>query len=152
MSLPHHAHTVSPGEGRTANLGVAQMRVLAAGKDTTDGAFTLAEFTGGPGPWTVPHIHQAMEESFYVLDGAFTFAVGEQEIAAGPGAYVLVPRGTRHGITAGPKAAGSSPSWCPAAWKRCSSNSPTCRRTPSPTRPCEPRSPPGTTRFPPEAP
>jgi quercetin dioxygenase-like cupin family protein len=73
MSLPHHAHTVSPGEGRTANLGVAQMRVLAAGKDTTDGAFTLAEFTGGPGPWTVPHIHQAMEESFYVLDGAFTF-------------------------------------------------------------------------------
>ena len=50
MSLPHHAHTVSPGEGKTANLGVAQMRVLAAGKDTTDGAFTLAEFTGGPGP------------------------------------------------------------------------------------------------------
>ena len=35
MSLPHHAHTVSPGEGKTANLGVAQMRVLAAGKDTT---------------------------------------------------------------------------------------------------------------------
>ncbi|HEU5388118.1 MAG TPA: cupin domain-containing protein [Streptosporangiaceae bacterium] len=101
MSLPHHAHTVSPGEGKTANLGVARMRVLAAGKDTTDGAFTLAEFTGGPGPWTVPHIHRAMEESFYVLDGAFTFAVGEQEIAAGPGAYILVPRGTRHGITAG---------------------------------------------------
>ena len=41
MSLPHHAHTVSPGEGKTANLGVARMRVLAAGKDTTDGAFTL---------------------------------------------------------------------------------------------------------------
>ena len=101
MSLSHHAHTVSPGEGKTANLCVAQMRVLAAGKDTTDGAFTLTEFTGGPGPWTVPHIHQAMEESFYVLDGAFTFAVGEQEIAAGPGAYILVPRGTRHGITAG---------------------------------------------------
>jgi len=36
MSLPHHAHTVSPGEGKTANLGVAQMRVLAAGKDTTE--------------------------------------------------------------------------------------------------------------------
>lgn len=59
MPLPHHAHTVSPGEGKTADLGVAQMRVLAAGKDTTD--------------------------------GAFTFSVGEQEIAAGPGAYILVP-------------------------------------------------------------
>ena len=67
MSLPHHAHTVSLGEGKTADLGVAQMRVLAAGKDTTDGAFTLAEFTGGPGPWTVPHIHQAMEEMFFEL-------------------------------------------------------------------------------------
>jgi quercetin dioxygenase-like cupin family protein len=42
-----------------------------------------------------------MEESFFVLDGEFTFAVGEQEIAAGPGSYILVPRGTRHEITAG---------------------------------------------------
>jgi quercetin dioxygenase-like cupin family protein len=75
--------------------------VLAAGEGTTNGAFTLAEFTGGPGSWTVPHVHRELEESFYVLDGEFTFAVGEQEIAAGPGVYVLVPRGTRHGITAG---------------------------------------------------
>jgi quercetin dioxygenase-like cupin family protein len=36
-----------------------------------------------------------------VLDGEFTFAVGEQEIPAGPGSYILVPRGVRHGITAG---------------------------------------------------
>jgi quercetin dioxygenase-like cupin family protein len=101
MLLSGHAHTVAPGEGRIADLGVIQMRVLAAGEDTTSRAFTLAEFTGGPGQWTVPHIHHEMEESFYVLDGEFTFAVGEQEIAAGPGAYILVPRGTRHGIAAG---------------------------------------------------
>ena len=49
----------------------------------------------------MPHIHREMEESFYVLDGEFTFAVGEQEIPAGPGSYILVPRGTRHAITAG---------------------------------------------------
>ncbi len=36
-----------------------------------------------------------------MLDGEFTFTVGEQEIPAGPGSYVLVPRGARHGITAG---------------------------------------------------
>ena len=95
MLLSGQAHTVAPGEGRTANLGVTQMRVLAAGEATTNGAFTLAEFTGGPGPWTVPHIHRGMEESFYVLDGEFTFAVGEQEIPAGPESYILVPRGTR---------------------------------------------------------
>ena len=60
---------------------------------------------GGPSrdAWTVPHIHREMEESFFVLDGEFTFAVGEQEIAAGVGSYILAPRGTRHEITAGPE-------------------------------------------------
>ena len=100
MLLSGHAHTVAPGEGRTVNLGVIQMRFLAAG-EATDRAFTLADVTGGPGPWTVPHIHREMEESFYVVDGEFTFTVGEQQIPAGPGSYILIPRGTRHEITAG---------------------------------------------------
>jgi quercetin dioxygenase-like cupin family protein len=101
MLLAGHAHTVAPGEGRTVNLGIIQMRVLAAGEDMTNRAFTLAEFTGGEGPWTVPHIHRGMEESFFVLGGQFTFPVGEETVPAGPGSYVLVPRGTRHGISAG---------------------------------------------------
>jgi quercetin dioxygenase-like cupin family protein len=101
MLLSGHAHTVAPGEGRTVDLGIIQMRVLAAGEATTSRAFTLAEFTGGEGPWTVPHIHRAMEESFYVLDGQYTFTVGEEKIPAVPGSYVLVPRGTRHTISAG---------------------------------------------------
>ncbi len=49
----------------------------------------------------MPHVHRGMEESFFVLDGEFTFAAGQQNIPAGPGAYILVPRGTRHMITAG---------------------------------------------------
>ena len=101
MLMSGLAHTVAPGEGRTVNLGAIQMRVLAAGEATTNGAFTLAEFTGGQGLWTVPHIHREMEESFFVLDGEFTFAVGGQQIPAGPGSYILVPRGSRHEITAG---------------------------------------------------
>ena len=101
MLLSGHAHTVAPGEGQTVDLGIIQMRVLAAGEATTSRAFTLAEFTGGEGPWTVPHIHHAMEESFYVLDGQYVFTVGEEKIPAGPGSYVLVPRGSRHAITAG---------------------------------------------------
>ena len=47
MLLTGHAHTVAPGEGRTVDLGVIQMRVLAAGEATTGGAFTLAEFKIG---------------------------------------------------------------------------------------------------------
>jgi len=92
---------MAPGEGQTVDLGIIQMRVLAAGEATTGRAFTLAEFTGGEGPWTVPHIHGATQESFYVLDGQYTFTVGEEKIPAGPGSYVLVPRGTRHTFSAG---------------------------------------------------
>jgi quercetin dioxygenase-like cupin family protein len=101
MLVPGHAHMVAPDEGQTVELGIIQMRVLAAGEAAASRAFTLAEFTGGDGPWTVPHIHRAMEESFYVLDGQYTFTVGEEKVPAGPGAYVLVPRGTRHTISAG---------------------------------------------------
>jgi quercetin dioxygenase-like cupin family protein len=101
MLLPGTAHTVLPGEGRSVNLGVVSMRVLAGGDADTGGAFTLAEFSGtGAGAWTVPHLHRKFEESFFVLDGLFTFTVGEQVIEATPGMYLLVPRGTAHTISA----------------------------------------------------
>jgi quercetin dioxygenase-like cupin family protein len=100
MIVPGHGHTVLPGQGRSVDLGVVHMRLLAGG-DTTDKAFTLAEFFGtGQGAWTVPHVHRAMEESFFVLDGLFTFTVGGRAIKATSGMYILVPRGTAHTITA----------------------------------------------------
>jgi quercetin dioxygenase-like cupin family protein len=100
MIVPGHAHAVLPGEGRAVDLGVVTMRVLAAG-ETTGQAFTLAEFFGdGEGAWTVRHIHRGMDESFFVLDGSFTFTVGDRALEATPGVYILVPRGTAHTIAA----------------------------------------------------
>jgi mannose-6-phosphate isomerase-like protein (cupin superfamily) len=99
MHVSSRAHAVAPGDGRSVSLGNVHMRVLAAG-DATSRAFTLAEFSGGEGPWTVPHLHKEFEESFFVLDGDFTFTVGEQQVPAGAGSYVLMPRGTRHDILA----------------------------------------------------
>lgn len=103
MMLPGKAHTVLPGDGRAVDLGTVRMRVLAGGRATTGGAFTLAEFSGtGDGAWTVPHLHRGFEESFFVLDGHFTFTVGDEAIDAHTGMYVLVPRDTAHTITASP--------------------------------------------------
>ena len=100
MTIPRRAHVVRPGQGRTVDLGVAQMRVLASG-EATGGAFTLAEFSGtGEGAWTVPHLHRGFEESFFILDGLFTFTVGDEAISASPGMYLLVPRGTSHTLSA----------------------------------------------------
>ena len=101
MTLPGRAHVVRLGEGRTVDLGVAQMRVLVSGEATNGGAFTFAEFSGaGEGAWTVPHLHRGFEESFFILDGLFTFTVGDEAIAASPGMYILVPRGTSHTFSA----------------------------------------------------
>jgi mannose-6-phosphate isomerase-like protein (cupin superfamily) len=95
------AHVVTEADGRTVDLGVARMRVLADG--VVGGAFSLTEFAGtAEGAWTVPHLHRGFEESFFVLDGEFTFTVGDEPVVAGPGTYVLVPRGTPHTITASP--------------------------------------------------
>lgn len=101
MIVPGRAHVVTGEEGRTVELGVARMRVLADGGATSDGAFSLTEFSGtAEGAWTVPHLHRGFEESFLVLDGEFTFTVGDEAVIAGPGTYVLVPRGTSHTISA----------------------------------------------------
>jgi hypothetical protein len=50
MLISKQGHVVRPGEGRLVDLGVTRMRVLAAGQDVTQGAFTLAEFSGSRGP------------------------------------------------------------------------------------------------------
>ena len=101
MLLPGEGHIVRPGEGRSVDLGVVSMRVLADSDAVPSGSFTLAECSGaGVGPWTVPHLHRGFEESFFILDGAFTFTIGEQVTDATAGMYLLVPRDTTHGITA----------------------------------------------------
>jgi mannose-6-phosphate isomerase-like protein (cupin superfamily) len=87
--------------GDILDLGTITLRLLAVAEQT-GGAFAVGEFSGGEGPWTVPHVHQHTEESFYVLDGAFTFTLGTQDVEAGPGSLVRVPRGTRHELRAGP--------------------------------------------------
>lgn len=71
------------------------MRLLVSSQPT-NGTLGVAEFTGREGAWTVPHVHQRMEESFYVLSGRFAFALGESEVEVGEGGFIMVPRGTRH--------------------------------------------------------
>jgi quercetin dioxygenase-like cupin family protein len=69
---------------------------LKATAADTGGAFTLIEILAGPGEGPPPHVHQNEDEAFYVLDGRFDILLGERVIDAGPGTFVLVPRGTVH--------------------------------------------------------
>src|SRR4029450_8720375 len=92
---PVGPHLVQAAQGDTVDLGVAKMRLIARGDATVQG-FSLAEFTGGEGPWTVPHIHNNNEEAFLVLDGRFTFTVDQEDVEVAAGDFLNVPRGTPH--------------------------------------------------------
>ena len=92
---------VEHAEGEVADLGAIKMRLIVSEAET-NGTFGLTEFRGGEGVWTVPHVHERMEESFYVLEGAFVFTVGNREIEAKQGDFVMVPRGTPHVMRAEP--------------------------------------------------
>lgn len=92
---------VHQSEGETADLGRIQMRLLAP-SSATGGGFSVAEFRGSEGPWTIPHVHEHLEESFYILEGSFTFTCGGDTIETGPGAFLVVPRETPHVLGAGP--------------------------------------------------
>lgn len=55
--------------------------------------------------WTVPprfatglHVHRVQEETFYVLDGACEWQIGERVVTARRGAYVFIPPGVAHDI------------------------------------------------------
>jgi mannose-6-phosphate isomerase-like protein (cupin superfamily) len=68
---------------------------MAGGADT-GGVFELIQETrttrGGP----APHIHRERDEAFLVLEGRYRFVRGDEETVAGEGAFLFVPRGTRH--------------------------------------------------------
>src|SRR6478609_7945657 len=67
-----------------------------------DGQFVLVEWSDPGGltsrerPIAGLHVHHADDEAWYVLEGTLGFRVGDELVEAGPGAAVLVPRGTPH--------------------------------------------------------
>src|SRR5262249_32679000 len=46
-----------------------------------------------------PHVHDAEEEAFFVLEGDLEFTLGDQQISAPPGTYIYIPPVVRHAST-----------------------------------------------------
>lgn len=90
------AYVSARGGGKELPL----LGVLKASGQQTGGAFELIEYHGNA-LQPPPHVHREREEAFYILDGHFTFTLGLDLIEVGEGSFVFIPRGTRHGFTAG---------------------------------------------------
>jgi len=86
---------VKPGEGRSVSLEGMGVVFKVSGADT-GGAFAIVEHPIEPGRLVLPHVHQHEDEYSYVLEGTIGARVGDREISAGPGSYLIKPRGLMH--------------------------------------------------------
>src|SRR5262245_57854662 len=65
---------------------------LATGKDT-QGRFSLIEGVARKGNVPPPHIHHREDETFYIVEGEMTAAVGGQKIKGTSRSVIFAPRG-----------------------------------------------------------
>jgi mannose-6-phosphate isomerase-like protein (cupin superfamily) len=86
---------VPPDEGRSVSLGGMGVIFKVGGKDT-GGAFAIVEHPIEPGRLVLPHVHLHEDEYSYVLEGTIGARVGDREIIAERGSYVIKPRGLMH--------------------------------------------------------
>jgi mannose-6-phosphate isomerase-like protein (cupin superfamily) len=56
----------------------------------------IIEATVAPGGGAPLHVHQDLDDSFYLVSGRLAMRCGEQAFAVGPGAYVGLPHGVPH--------------------------------------------------------
>lgn len=88
---------VPPGDGDVFDMTPVERFVWKATAATTGGAFDCLEASVLPGhPGAPEHAHDANDEIFYVLEGAFRFKVGDEIFPAPAGTFVYVPKATPH--------------------------------------------------------
>ena len=83
---------VPPGQGHR----VGNVEFLARTADTPRFTFGIIEIA--PGRELEAHVHDGEDDAFYIVAGEMTFVLGEREVSAPPGTFVLVPPGVEHGF------------------------------------------------------
>jgi mannose-6-phosphate isomerase-like protein (cupin superfamily) len=81
--------------GELVGLGV-----ILADESVSRGAYELFEARTPKGLGPPTHVHDEREEAFYVVSGRFRIVCGDKITDAGPGEFVMVPRGTPHSFEA----------------------------------------------------
>jgi quercetin dioxygenase-like cupin family protein len=92
---------VPSGGGSVLALRGADLRIKA-GFEETGPELTVVESSDPEGFAPAPHRHHHAVEAFYVLEGRYTFTTDGEEAVAGPGTFVLVPKGVTHSYVVGP--------------------------------------------------
>lgn len=86
------------GEGRQLRVITDLVTIKATERETGD-CYALFERETPPNGGCPAHTQRYEDETFYVLEGTYSFLIGEEVTELGPGGYAFVPRGTVHGYT-----------------------------------------------------
>jgi quercetin dioxygenase-like cupin family protein len=89
------AIVLKPGEGRSYWV-LGDLYTFKVVRDDTRGSLAMVEVEVQPENGPPPHIHHREDETFYVLDGDFSFLHGEHTYMATGGSFVHIPMGTIH--------------------------------------------------------
>ncbi len=89
---------VSTHDGPTYRVGGHLVTCIARAADT-NGVYSLFETHTAPGQGTRLYRQQYEDETFWVLEGVYTFALSDQQLTLTAGNYLYVPRRTLHGYT-----------------------------------------------------
>jgi quercetin dioxygenase-like cupin family protein len=95
-SRPADEGRIGRASAERLQLGEAEALVLFGGDDGI-GSMAIIELSlpaGYDGP--LPHLHDEMIDSFYVLEGEIAVLLGDETHAASAGSYALVPPGNVH--------------------------------------------------------
>lgn len=87
-----------PGAGSSrAYLGHLFSFLAESGQ--TSGGLAIIEVTVRKGLEPPPHTHSREDETYYILDGQWSFDAGGEPFGAEPGSLVYLPRGLQHSFS-----------------------------------------------------
>jgi quercetin dioxygenase-like cupin family protein len=97
IASPFSPKVVAPGEGKTVMLFGVRFSYKVEAADS-GGTLAVLEVEIPPRTLVKPHNHTREDEFSLVLDGTVGVRVGDRELTAGPGSYLVKPRHTPHAM------------------------------------------------------
>lgn len=86
---------LQPDEGKSLWVLGDLYTFKVAGEETGE-SFAMIEVQVQPQNGPPPHIHHREDETFYILEGEFSFLHGGRTFAATAGSFIHIPKGTLH--------------------------------------------------------
>jgi quercetin dioxygenase-like cupin family protein len=87
-----------PSAGRTVTSGHGSSAELKISGEESGGDWAVIEWRLRAGDEPPIHIHTREDETLYVLEGAITAFVGDDQIEVEAGSYAALPKDVPHGL------------------------------------------------------